>query len=206
MTEEIWKDIEGFEGLYQVSNKGNVKSLHWYGGNQVRLLALIDDHKGYRKVTLANNGHQRMYLVHRLVAKAFIPNPNNYDFVNHRDENKSNNCVENLEWCTKSYNATYYLNFDPNRKQEYADRLKKNPSPMTQRTPRTHLYRVNQYDKDGNYIATYDNPTDASIKTGIRHNYIVEAVNRNLRTNSEKKQRRKGYRSKAGGYIFEKAE
>ena len=205
MTEE-WRDIKGYEGLYQVSNLGNVRSLHWYGGDTIKNRALVNHTTGYLMVSLSNKKKCKPFLVHRLVAEAFIPNPNNYGFVNHKDENKQNNCVDNLEWCTKSYNAIYYLNFDPSRKQEYADRFKKNPSPMTQRIPRTNLYRVNQYDKDGNYIATYDNPTDASIKTGIKSSYIVWAVERNLRTNSEEKQRRKGYRSKAGGYIFEKAE
>lgn len=202
MTEE-WRDIKGYEGLYQVSNKGRIKSLKSWGGNNERIMKPRNQGTGYYMVGLSKNKQYKQFLIHRLVAMAFIPNSNNYDFVNHKDENKTNNVVENLEWCTKSYNAIYYLNYDPKRKQEYADRFKKNPSPMTQRIPKTHLYRVNQYDKDGNHIATYENPTDASIKTGIPNNLIIEAIKRNLRTD---KQRRKGYRSKAYGYIFEKAE
>lgn len=206
MTEEIWKDIEGYEGLYQVSNIGRVRSLKWYGGQQIKLRTLTDNGTGYLKVSLTHKRVSKNFLVHRLVALAFIPNPNGYEFVNHKDENKQNNVVENLEWCTKSYNSIYYLNYKPERKQEYADRFKKNPSPYTQRIPKKLFYKVNQYDKDGNYIATFDSPTDASVKTGINLSYITEAVNRNMRNNDESRQRRKGYRSKAGGYIFEKAE
>ena len=94
MTEE-WRDIEGFEGLYQVSNLGNVRTLHWYGGNQIKLLTPNDNGTGYFKVVLQHQGKHKQPLVHRLVAQAFIPNPNGYDFVNHKDENKKNNNVNN---------------------------------------------------------------------------------------------------------------
>lgn len=203
MDFEIWKDIEGYEGLYQVSNKGNVRTLKWYGGTQIKPITPTDNGTGYKKVGLSKQGKQKQFLVHRLVAMAFIPNPNNYEFVNHKDENKTNNVVENLEWCTKSYNSIYYLNYKPERKKEYADRFKKNPSPMTQRIPKTHIYKVNQYTKDGEFIATYDSPTEASIKTGISNSQIIGAINRNLRTD---KQRQKNYRSKAHGFIFERVD
>ena len=98
---EIWKDIEGYEGKYQVSNHGNVKSLA-YGQN---LSPSIKN--GYRFVFLRKNGTGKNFYVHRLVAEAFIEKPEGKDFVNHKDECRTNNHVENLEWCTQAYNNTY---------------------------------------------------------------------------------------------------
>ena len=103
---EIWKDIAGYEGRYQVSNFGRVKSLpgksstNAYKGG---VLVLMKDACGYLTVNLS----RKMYSVHRLVAMAFIDNPNGYPCVNHKDENKANNSVENLEWCTYKYNSNY---------------------------------------------------------------------------------------------------
>ena len=103
---EIWKPVKGFAGLYEVSNKGNVRSLKWYGGSKVRELSQAENKKGYRQVNLCN-GKGNMRYVHRLVAEAFIPNPNNLPCINHKDENPRNNCVENLEWCDQKYNCNY---------------------------------------------------------------------------------------------------
>lgn len=120
MNTEIWKDIENFEGLYQISNLGRVRSVD-------RVVHILDpksnreynrhfpecikstnlDTKGYVMVTLKKDGKTSRYRIHRLVAKAFIPNPNNLPQVNHKDENKENNCMSNLEWCTNDYNGTY---------------------------------------------------------------------------------------------------
>lgn len=112
---EIWKEIEGFEGLYSVSNCGRVKSLthttidkigrpHTYKG---RILSQGKDKDGYCFITLFRHGESVGYKVHRLVAFAFIPKPDNCDQINHIDEDKSNNHVENLEWCNNSYNIRY---------------------------------------------------------------------------------------------------
>lgn len=104
---EVWKDIEGFEGLYEVSSLGRIKTLHYYGGNQTRILKLQSDKNGYLTVGLHKGGVTYQKKVHRLVAIAFIPNPENLPQVNHKDEDKENNCVENLEWCTSKYNVNY---------------------------------------------------------------------------------------------------
>lgn len=95
---EIWKDIEEFEGVYQVSNLGNIKSLR--NGRILR----SRNRDFYRAVNLYNNGTYKTLNIHRLVAQAFIPNPNNLPIVNHIDENKVNNNAENLEWCTVKHN------------------------------------------------------------------------------------------------------
>lgn len=101
---EIWKDIEGYEGLYQVSNLGNVKSLNKRKG---RILKLTKDHFGYLRVNLYKDFKYKIHKVHRLVAQAFIENSNNYPIINHKDEDKTNNKVENLEWCDHKYNNNY---------------------------------------------------------------------------------------------------
>ena len=107
---EIWKDIKGYEGLYQVSNKGHVKSL---GNNKTRkekILSLKPESHGYVKVKLCKNNKREHKYVHRLVAEAFLPNPDNLPVVNHKIddfEHRSDNRVENLEWCTVEYNNNY---------------------------------------------------------------------------------------------------
>lgn len=117
--EEIWKDIKGFNGIYQVSNLGRVKSIdRWIeykskNGNLSRKLIkgkiFTDcfDKGGYRSVTFSYNSKNYYFSVHRLVAQTFIPNPDNLPQVNHKDENPSNNCVDTLEWCTAKYNNNY---------------------------------------------------------------------------------------------------
>ena len=104
---EIWKDIKGYEGKYQISNKGRVKSL---GNNKTKKEKIRDgkiDNRGYKRISLCKNGKEKKYSIHRLVAQAFLPNPDNLPVVNHKDENKLNNNVENLEWCTQEYNVNY---------------------------------------------------------------------------------------------------
>lgn len=113
--EELWKDVVGYEGYYQVSNSGRVRSVDrlvkgCYGSLQHRksvILSAAINTAGYYSVVLTKNARGRMYRVHRLVAEAFLPNPKNLPVVNHKDEDKLNNSTENLEWCTYSYNTTY---------------------------------------------------------------------------------------------------
>jgi hypothetical protein len=102
MENEIFCDIEGFENLYQISNLGRVYSLI-----RGKFLKTCKDKDNYRQITLHKDGKIKNYRIHRLVALAFIPNPLNLPEVNHRDENPSNNRVENLEWCDRKYNNNY---------------------------------------------------------------------------------------------------
>ena len=104
---EEWKDIKDYEGLYQVSNYGRVKSLNHNHTSKEKILSLKPNGRGYIRVTLCKNNIKKPYSVHRLVAITFIPNPNNYPLVNHKDEDKTNNHVDNLEWCTYKYNINY---------------------------------------------------------------------------------------------------
>ena len=106
--QEIWKDIDGYNGRYKVSNLGRVKSFaRSYKTNDGRLLSATST-RGYMYVCLtAKNGKKKSEPLHRLVAKAFVPNPNNYKEINHRDEDKRNNTATNLEWCTREYNMSY---------------------------------------------------------------------------------------------------
>ena len=114
---ELWKDVKNYEGLYQVSTLGRVRSLDKYIDVKIRnvdkvlkrgkILKPVYDKNGYLKVFLCKNGKGTYFRVHRLVAKTFIPNPDNLPCVNHKDEDKTNNYPYNLEWCTDEYNKNY---------------------------------------------------------------------------------------------------
>ncbi len=104
---EVWKDIEGYEGLYQVSNFGRVKSLNYHQTGKEGLKQTKKNRCGYLFVQLFKNSHKKNLTVHRLVGAAFIPNPENLPCINHKDCNRTNNNVSNLEWCTYEYNTNY---------------------------------------------------------------------------------------------------
>lgn len=152
--EEIWKDIEGYEGKYQVSNLGNVRSLGYRNSKIVRNLQ-PKLNANYLFVHLRKQGVSKFPMVHRLVAKAFIPNPNNYPEVNHKDEDKHNNCVNNLEWCTRTHNITYGT---------IVGRIKETKKKLHRRCAERE---VAQYDKLGNLISIYPSIIYASKVLGI---------------------------------------
>ena len=106
---ETWKDISGFEGIYQISDMGNVKSLSWRNTGQARNLVPKITNRGYAHVHLYKNGAKRDFTIHRLVATHFIENKKNHPLINHKDENPLNNRADNLEWCDQSYNMRYYF-------------------------------------------------------------------------------------------------
>lgn len=104
--EEIWKYIDGYPN-YMVSNMGRVKSLNYNKTGKEKLLKPSKQNCNYLMITLSNNGKRKMFLIHRLVADAFIPNPDNLPQVNHKDEDKTNNCATNLEYCDRKYNINW---------------------------------------------------------------------------------------------------
>lgn len=106
MQIEEWKPIEGFEGLYEVSNMGRIRSLNYKCRREIHIMK-TNDARPYTTVGVHLNGKCVNLLVHREVAKAFIPNPGNLPQVNHKDEDKRNNRVDNLEWCDAKYNVNY---------------------------------------------------------------------------------------------------
>lgn len=108
MEKEEWRDIKGYEGFYEVSNLGRIRSSYFkseYGYKKIK--RLYKGSGGYYRVILNKHGKKKTFIVHRLVAIAFIPNPNNYPCVNHKDETRTNNNANNLEWCTYKYNTNY---------------------------------------------------------------------------------------------------
>ena len=113
---EIWKDASGYEGLYQVSNRGRVRSIERrsFIGRKCggRMMKPGYNSRGYLVVSLHKNGKKKTKSVHRIVAETFLPNPNGLPQVNHRDEIKGNNNVENLEWCDAKYNINYGMRIE----------------------------------------------------------------------------------------------
>jgi hypothetical protein len=110
---EIWKEIEGFNNQYLVSNTGKIKSIgNDFSRKEKELKTYTNGATQHKRVGLRKDGKLTKHAVHRLVAKAFLPNPDNLPFVNHKDNNPCNNNVDNLEWCTREYNVEhYYDNF-----------------------------------------------------------------------------------------------
>ena len=104
---EEWKPVRNYEGKYMVSNTGEVKSLNYRRTGKERILKGVDYGEGYLYVNLYKYGKGKQCMIHRLVAMAFIPNPDNLPEVNHKNEDKTDNRVENLEWCSRLYNNTY---------------------------------------------------------------------------------------------------
>lgn len=156
---EIWKDIKGFEGRYQVSNMGRVKSLartvtirNKVGGLTdrpvpERIISTNKTKRGYLIISLNKDGKQHYYSLHRIVALHFCEGYKPGLAVNHKDENPLNNRADNLEWCTYKYNSNYGTGIE--------------------RSSRKLWKAIAQYDKNGNLIATYKSEKEASEKTGF---------------------------------------
>jgi hypothetical protein len=164
MKNEIWKDVVGYEGLYQVSNLGRVKSLDRViirkDGRKDRIkgrMLKFYNNKGYLYVDICKNGACKKCKVHRLVLQSFSSNPNNLPFVNHKDENKLNNRLCNLEWCDAKYNVNY--------------------GTCTERIRNSHISKIGRsidmFDIDGNFIARYFCTKDVE-----RHGFDRRAVDR----------------------------
>lgn len=181
---EIWKDIQGYENLYQVSNLGRVKSLdkivyqknknnglsrHVYKG---KILKNQKQRNGYLTVDLHNNGNFKRKLIHRLVAEAFISRTAEQNYVNHIDCDTTNNNIENLEWCSQSENIQHAYNLN----------RKKGPN----------MKKVNQYDLKGDFIKCWSSQSEVERCLGIFQANIYKVCS--------------GKRKQAGGYLWKYAE
>lgn len=178
---EIWKDIVGYEGLYQVSQLGNVRRIGDRFENLLHNFHTIKPHinnNGYYLCDLYKNNKRKNVLLHRIVAMAFCPNENELKYVNHIDSNPLNCAAYNLEWCTASYNQKYSYLYNT-RKEKMNWKIGKFNAKSKS---------VVAYDKDGNEVMRFDCIMDAERKTGIKNNCIVN--NLKCRTKS------------AGGYIW----
>ena len=172
MKTEIWKDVKGFEGRYQVSNMGQVRSFdkEWLlerenKGSCImhkkgRILKQTVSVWGYYRVSLIDGSKYKKPAVHRLVAEAFIPNPNNFRCVNHKDENKLNNHVDNLEWCSYKYNNNYGT-----RNKRIFEKVN---------SPR--MRPVVQYDLKGIVINNFVSYAEAARNTGISRRCIYDVL------------------------------
>ena len=172
-SEEIWKPIKAYEGLYEVSNLGKVRALTFHNNkvlkNKITVLKQRIGKDGRKRITLYKNKKPKTFQVHRLVAQAFIPKLDNLPEVNHKNENPLDNRVENLEWCNRDYNM-HYGNI--REKQLIGKGYKK----------------INQYDLQGNFIKCWDKTLQITEKLGISKQSISYCCNKRTKT--------------AGGYIW----
>lgn len=189
LLNEEWRNIEGYEGLYQVSNYGRVRSFKY---KSIRILKpSATSTQKYFVLTLSNNNIKKYTTVHRLVAKAFVANPNNYPIINHKDCNKHNNKAENLEWCTISYNMLHAIK-NGKVNIEYL----KSISPRRY-GKQNHMSRaVFVYGLDDKYIGRFDCIREAkdslNINSSNASTHIVQCC--------------KGKRNKAYGYKWRYAD
>lgn len=153
---EIWKPVKDYPN-YQISNLGRVKSLNYNRSGEEKILKSCTNDYGYYQVSLSRNGKNKTCKIHRLVAEAFIPNPNNLPQVNHKDEDKNNNTPNNLEWCTAKYNSNY-----GKRITRMKDKLKR---------------VILQFTKDGKLIKKWDSIIDVQNELGIKQSNICKCLN-----------------------------
>ena len=164
---EEWRPVVGYEGLYEVSSFGRIKRLehmiilkNGYRKLKEIIMSPSNNSKGYQHVNLSKNKIKQIKLLHRLVAEAFIPNPDNLPCINHKDENPGNNVASNLEWCTYQYNNTY------------GNRLKKSTNKRSK--------PVLQYTLDGEFVREWPSASEAG-RNGYKQQAIVKCCNNTLK-------------------------
>lgn len=172
VQKEIWKDIAGYEGLYQVSNLGGIKSLPRNSTRGGILKPLI--HRGYSSVELCKNNIKKRFRVHRLEAFAFLPNPKNKPYINHKNGIRNDNRLENIEWCTNSENQLH----------SYRELGRINHRPCLGKTGALckNSRPVNQYDLRGNFIKTWPGQSEAARQLGLYQTNISHACKGNYKS------------------------
>lgn len=164
---EIWKDIKGYEGYYQVSNFGKIKSLQFNNRTthflkREKILKMSSNKAGYQQVALYKNKTKKIVLVHRLVMEAFMQNPNNLEMVNHKDENPKNNIVTNLEWCSRKYNSLY--------------------GNATKKMSEKHKKSIIQLTKEGKFVKKWNSAIDVYKELNISNSLISLCLTGKIKT------------------------
>ena len=180
MDAEIWKKVDGYPN-YEVSNLGNVRSLNYHREGESKILKTSLNNKGYLYITLCKEGKTKRYFVHRLVAQAFLDNPNNLPQVNHKDEDKTNNHVSNIEYCDAKYNMNYGTRID----RQKQNTINKQGKECNYSKP------INQYSKDNVFIKRWDCASDVKRELGFSNSNICLCL--------------RGKRKSCGGYIWKYA-
>lgn len=182
MIKEEWRAVKSFEGIYEISNLGRLKSFKKYKDGYI--LSNKNSKGGYLSVILISKEKIRHAKMHRLVAEAFIPNPKNYPVVNHKDGNKQNNRVDNLEWCTIQHNVKHALTHNPNMIKG----MKKHNQYIKPK-------EICQYSLEGDLMAIYPNAKLAQKVTGVCARNILQVA--------RKEEYKPGMtRKQAGGYMW----
>lgn len=179
------KDIENWED-YSIDINGNV-----FSKRRNKYMKPVKNKSGYSVIQLHKNMKFKTFTIHRLIAKAFIPNPNNYPCINHIDGNKLNNDISNLEWCTHKHNSQEAVRiglFDNVKKIQRENAIKNNLSKYHILANEVTKKKVSQYDKNGNFIKSYNSMSDASRDNNIQITNISYCAN--------------SKRKSAGGYIW----
>ena len=183
MKEEVWKDVKDYEGLYQVSNLGRVKSLNYRGNGKEGILKGADNGHGYLRVGLYKEGKIKFYAIHKLVATAFLENPMGFTDVNHKDENKQNNRADNLEFCSRLYNNTYNgrakkIGEKIRGRKQSEESIRKRAEKIRGRKQSEESIRkkskpVFSVDKESGLIMWWQSAREAERCTGIPHGNII---------------------------------
>lgn len=182
---EEWRPVVGFEGLYEVSNWGRIKSLPktvtrkgiCYNLNE-KILKPQPSGNGYLKIFLHNNKYKKQFFVHRIVSEAFIPNPGNKPFIDHINTIRDDNRIENLRWCTQKENCNNPISLSKMSESSMkVDRIKVNKV-LQEKNSSVASKKVYQYDINGNFIRAFNSVIEAAKYIGVKTKSLTVECNR----------------------------